>query len=347
MKITRALFVVIFKVIISVSATAQSLPADVVDVIDGKTLVLNIPTGKVTVELQYIDVPAEGQPMYDTVKNHLRKLVSKKRVEYRARSLSFDRTVGQVFLGDVDISQQMLRDGAAWHMPSELSGQERRDFTNYASIEAAAKKEKRGIWAKPDLKPSWEYAAGRRENIASTKPVVASSTRRQLVKPGYWGDKNPKMGEIGALFNGYNAESKKGYLSTGLAEIPVDKFALYDERYQHARLAADISFYYKDSESKGRDGYFLLTLVSEADVPLFSKKPHLTLVTEAGKYPIGGGKRTETRSGGRIREQIVYTLSRSHMEKMSNDVTVLMLGEHFIEPQTIRYWLYNMLQLSK
>lgn len=344
MKNARLYFLALgFVLSLAAFASAQgTLPGDVVEVLDGRTVVLEIQTGRATIELQYIDVPTTG-PMAETVKRHLRNLVFKKRVEYRARSLSFDRTIGQIFVGGVDVSQQLLRDGAAWHTPSELSGQDATEFAQYASIEASAKKEKRGVWSKPDLKPSWEQP--RRETTASTRAIV-SSTRRQLAKPGYWGDKNPKMGDIGALFNGYNAASKKGYLSTGLGEIPVEKFAAYDDRYQNAKLAADVTYYYKESD-KGREGDFVFTLMGEADVPLFAKNQQLVLATESARYSIGKGKRTETRKDGRVFEKVTFIISRSNMERMTNDVSMLMIGDHMIEPYTVRYWLYNMLQLSK
>ena len=75
---------------------------EVVEVLDGKTVVVVVPTGRVKVELQYIDVPEDGQALHAAMKAHLRTLVAG--------------------VKGVDVSQQMLRDGAAWHLQFEKSG---------------------------------------------------------------------------------------------------------------------------------------------------------------------------------------------------------------------------------
>ena len=52
----------ILALILAVSAAAQmTVTGEVVEVIDGKTVVILIPAGKVKAELQYIDVPETGQ----------------------------------------------------------------------------------------------------------------------------------------------------------------------------------------------------------------------------------------------------------------------------------------------
>ena len=130
------------------SAAAQlTIPGEVVDVIDGKTVLVAIPGSKVKVELQYIDVPEQGQQLSDTVTAHLRSLVIGKSVEYRPQVLLKDRAIGRLTIKNIDISQQMLRDGAAWHKPIDSSGQERAEFDIYASTEAAAKQERIGVWS--------------------------------------------------------------------------------------------------------------------------------------------------------------------------------------------------------
>ena len=46
----------------------------VLDVIDGKTVLLELPSGKMRVILQYIDVPEPDQPLNKIVINHLADL---------------------------------------------------------------------------------------------------------------------------------------------------------------------------------------------------------------------------------------------------------------------------------
>src|SRR4051812_38938418 len=116
------------------------LSGQVVDVLDGKTVVIVIPNGKVTVELQYIDVPVEGT-MGDTVREHLKRMLLEKQVSFRAKSFVGELSISQLFINGTDVSQQMLRDGAAWHMPTDLTAQDPAEFERYALLETAAKKD--------------------------------------------------------------------------------------------------------------------------------------------------------------------------------------------------------------
>jgi hypothetical protein len=87
-----------------------------------------------------------------------------------------------------------------------------------------------------------------------------------------------------------------------------------------------------------------LTLISENDSPMFARQQDLYLITEKGKAVIGRGKRQESRSGGRVFEKLSFTISRDNMERLASDVTLIKIAEHILEPRTIRYILYNMLQ---
>src|SRR5438105_14969950 len=71
-------------VVFAISAAAQSyLPGEVVDVVDGKTVVVAVPGGRINVELQYIDTPDQGQNLHEVVRNHLRETLVGKTVQYR------------------------------------------------------------------------------------------------------------------------------------------------------------------------------------------------------------------------------------------------------------------------
>lgn len=336
--------------ILAICTVAQlSIPGQVIDVIDGKTVVVATSTGKIKVELQYIDVPDPSQKLHITVKDHLSNLVSGKVVEYRPRTILKDRTIGRLMLNNVDVSQQMLRDGAAWHIPSQVSGQEQADFDLYASTEAVAKNEKRGVWAIPELKPSRETRTEERKRAeAQEQNLSALNGSARSVKKnrsGKWGDVNPSLGNVGALYNGYNAESRTGFLSTGISMVNLNNAAL-DERFQNAKLYVDITYWYKE-ESSGRKGTFVLTLISENDVAMFTRNQEMLLIIDNGRIAVGRGKRVESRSGGKVFEKLTFNISRSNMEHMAKDVTVMKIADQLLEPQTIRYILYNMLQIAQ
>jgi micrococcal nuclease len=161
MKHSRLIFLIIFTLIFSVSASAQrKFSGTVVDVVDGKTVVLEMQAGsRITVELQYIEVPEPEQQLHQTVKEHLRQMVYGKHVEFLPRGIAENKTVGQISIGGVDVSQQMLRDGAAWHISPEKTGQDETQRELYQTNEALAKAEKRGVWSIENLQPAWEFRA--------------------------------------------------------------------------------------------------------------------------------------------------------------------------------------------
>lgn len=143
------------------SAFAQTkVGGRVVEILDGKTVVIQtFNNSKLTAELQYIEVPEAEQPFHKIAKDHLQALVLDKKIEFRARGLSSTKTVGQLLLNGVDVSQQMIRDGAAWYAVQQKNAQDYNESAIYQNTETQAKSEKLGVWSVAGLKPSWEIRA--------------------------------------------------------------------------------------------------------------------------------------------------------------------------------------------
>lgn len=334
---------------LGVSAAGQlSVHGEVIEIIDGRTVIVAIPSGKVRVELQFIEVPEPGQELYATVKEHLRSLVIGKVVVYRPTTIFNDRTIGRMMLKDVDVSQQMLRDGAAWHIPSQVSGQVEGDHALYASIETAAKNEKRGVWSIPGLRPAWEIRAKKKENeqrqeynsSASSGSVRSAANR----KPGMWADINPSLGNVGALMSGYNAKTKTGFVSTSLLGINGRDNDLAAEM----RLAIDVTFYYREDDRKGRKGVFVITLVSASRKLQFLNNNDLWVMGDGKNTNIGKPRRTVSKDGDYVWESLRYEVSRNTINRMVNSDGVFMkVGAHVIYLTGFTYLLYNMLEISQ
>ena len=346
-KLGLAILVSLALSLLAVSAVAQSsLPGEVVDVIDGRTLLVAVPAGTIKIELQYIEVPDPGQQLYNAVKYHLRDLVAGKTVTYRPRTILRDRTIGRLMLNNVDVSQQMLRDGAAWHIPSEASGQEKGEFDLYASTEAEAKQEKRGVWSIPGLKRASEIAEDERADAEREEQVQSALNRsaRANGRSGRWADINPALGNVGALVNGYNAETKTGFLSTSLLALEeMDK-----TRVSLNKGAFEFTYYYKEDDRKGRKGFFVATVASVSKKPLFAGNNNLVLIADGRMSVVSKPRRTVSNEGDNVRETLTYQLSRSTMDKIVNGSDVfLKIGSYIIESQGVKFLLYNMLQLSQ
>jgi len=268
----------------------------------------------------------------------------------RTRTLFDDRTIGRLMLRDVDVSQQMLRDGAAWHVPLVWSGQEASEFQIYASLEASARTEKRGIWALPDLKPAWEYRADQRATAKSGSNTPASATYEvpppAEKKKGYWSDKNPNLGNIGALRHGFNAESRLGYVGTTILGIrPFDESKA---REKDEKTAVDITYYYKENDGKPRQGRFILTLISMGRNARFAKNNNLILNANDRSSVIASARRRSETTNDHVFEELKYEISHASMERFVNgaDVT-LRIADYVIYPsEGMHMLLYNMLQVA-
>lgn len=148
------------------AAFAQaSLGGKVVDVVDGRTLIVETGAGMVTAQLQYIETPEPGQPMREVVKDHLSKLSVGRQVEFKPLRIFSGKTIGRVTMDGVDLSLQMIRDGAAWHEPVGISGQAGPDASVYAENQRLAEGEKRGVWSVPNLKAPWQVRAERERQL--------------------------------------------------------------------------------------------------------------------------------------------------------------------------------------
>jgi endonuclease YncB( thermonuclease family) len=161
--------------VITVGQTA--ITAIVTEAIDGRTLALETSAGRIVAQLQYIEVPADGQPLFDVTRAHLSKLTFGKSVELKPQRMVTGRTIGRVTLEGVDLSLQMIRDGAAWHEPKDSSGQHPDEAADYDAQQLLAKNEKRGVWSIPTLKTPWEVRAQKE------KEQQALETARRIARP--------------------------------------------------------------------------------------------------------------------------------------------------------------------
>jgi endonuclease YncB( thermonuclease family) len=341
----RLIPIVVFLLMFAFNASAQFLSTggEVVEIVDGKTVVIAIPNGRVKVELQFVEVPEPGQPMHDTVKAHLQKLLMGKVVEYKPFRLFADRTVGRVTLNNVDVSQQMLRDGAAWLIPINTSGQDKNEHSLYSTMETAAKGEKRGVWSMTGLKPAWEFRAEKNtERSQSQNTYRQTAAKPRSKQPGYWGDVNPLIGDVGALSHGYNAGKRLGYVSTMFGGVEQTE----DDKANNRVMALDITYHYKEDTQSGRDGLFVITVISNSNTPRFARNNDLILMEEK-PILIGKAKRTVSSGENRIRETLTYTVQRSAIEKLVNGTANLSIGGHLVQPRSFAYSiLHNMLQIS-
>ena len=130
----------------------------VVRVADGDTVsVLDPSNTQHKVRLFGIDTPERDQPHGKASSRALAKLVDEKTVGVViVETDRYGRTVGTLYLRDVNINLTMVENGDAWWYRHYAPHEHR-----LAESEQQAREAGRGLWANPDPVPPWKW---RREN---------------------------------------------------------------------------------------------------------------------------------------------------------------------------------------
>lgn len=368
----KSFFLIAFTLISANAAFAQSrVNGKVVEIVDGKTVIIQMQNrSRIVAELQYIEVPETGQPLNQVAVEHLRGLVLDKVIEFRARGLRQTTTIGQLFLKDVDISQQMIRDGAAWYAVLEKSGQDAAESEIYESNEMQAKSEKRGIWAIDNLKPSWEIRAEAEENRRraekAAQETVARMTSEVAAKPvktvkpkarpqmssesQMWAatpDTNGKMPEnitnVGGLMVGYNAQTKIGIVASPLLKLEIPAGNVFDS------FGIGIAYLYHDDEQKGRENIYLVGVESDSKEFRFLKFNDLTIMADNQKIVVGKAKRGSRQNGLLVKETLIYQVKRSVLTKIANakSVTVKVGTYSTVVNSDVQMMLINFLKVAE
>src|SRR5215212_2461570 len=159
----------IFIVVLAIAASgflsevqASSLFGRVIEVNSGDVITVSNLNRPVRIKLLGVDAPEMGQTFGDVAKKHLSALVYDKSVVVEYSGISADGSVaGRVLLNGTDIGAQMIRDGAAWFDPNNLSRLSATDREVYQQSEQAARSERRGLWEAENPMAPWEFIRAR------------------------------------------------------------------------------------------------------------------------------------------------------------------------------------------
>jgi endonuclease YncB( thermonuclease family) len=337
MKYLKLFPAALFILLLTQAAFPQSkFSGEVVDVLDGKTVVIQTVGGKMTAALQYIEVPEREQPLYRTVAEHLRKLVINKRVEFRAQRVSTEVIVGQLVMEGTDLSQQMLRDGAAWHMGRDKTGQGVSEWTAYAENQSKARAEKLGVWSVPGLKPAWEFRAEKEEALRQKAlaelppPVVVEANPVDQTKTPM---RRWKPEEVLKATAGYNPwpdiNKDQRDPSTGIATQydPAQKFGTIETPGTFLNMQGpagtqrvetrSLYVYFGGENNTSVGGYGIGFATSSKD-GVFQKSPNLTLLADGKKkFDVKVMKLITKKVGDITYELLLYKLEADAMQEIA------------------------------
>lgn len=352
MKSIKAISIVLVILFLSLTVFSQSkLSGKVVEVIDGKTAVIQIGTsGRLTVVLQYVEIPEPEQPLHSVVKDHLEKLIEGKTAQVLPRGVVNSKTVAQVFVDGVDVSQQMIRDGAAWFALPEKTEKSRAETEIYISNEAQAKAEKRGVWNIEGLKPAWEFRAAkaereraeelaRLEEIKKQNQEKYQTVSKQKPPPPPAAFSNFEMWQSGRTATMWDDlqfyTDEKVYNESGLVISQIPQYNLsfilskdvtmnFSGGKTAPKIICGVAYISRKDGKEGGKEFFGMGCKSEAEKESFKSSNDLNFTLDGKSKNYGKAIQLGKQSNKKFDELLVYILDRETFVKVASAKNVQM-----------------------
>lgn len=346
MKNLKSLLLV-FVVLVSVQTafSQRKLTGKVVEVLDGRTAVVEIGTDrKLTVVLQYVEVPEPEQPLYAVVKEHFSKLLLGKNAVVVARGIGEAKSAAQIFVDGVDVSQQMIRDGAAWFALPEKTEKSGAEIELYLSNEAQAKAEKRGVWSIENMKPAWQFRADKEARLKAEETArieeITRQNKEKYMRTG--GKKLPPPPAVFSNFEMWQSGRTAGMwdeMQMYMADQQFDENGLFKYKAPNINIAfiitkdAPINISNGNSRpkvicgvayvtGKGKDAkeekeFFGMGCRAESDKQSFKNSNGLTFTTDGKKLSFGKAIHLGQQTDKRFNEMMVFFLDRNAFTKIA------------------------------
>lgn len=157
----KSIWIALFGIICCMGLFADTLNGYVVGVSDGDTVkVLDAGKKQHRIRLLGIDAPESNQAFGQKSKQYLSSLIFNKNVSitYKEKD-QYGRILGTIFYENENINLKMVQAGLAWHYVYFA-----KDNKELAEAEAAARKEKLGLWADPNPMPPWDFRYQKKRN---------------------------------------------------------------------------------------------------------------------------------------------------------------------------------------
>lgn len=333
------LFFALLSLFCVIAAAQPRFAGRVTEAIDGRTVLIESHTGKVVAQLQAIETPEAGEPFREDARIHLSMLVKGKMVEFRPIRLLDGRIIGTLYCSGVDVSLQMIRDGAAWHEPIKTSGQTGTEAFEYQKNEMLARDEKRGIWSVPHLKTPWEIRAEREaavrreeERLRASRPAVVGVSQFQTSNRPVQGAPAPSTfrandSEFDAwteVFSGAGKES----VGLGTYTDPQQRFgviytsadfimlSLGDKKQ---KLECRAIYAYFNTPDGRRETLYLLGFQGVSAENNFSRrKSSLSVTIDKRRFQLGSPRGFTAETAVGVKEVFYYKLTKTLLNKIAN-----------------------------
>lgn len=163
-------------------ALALSIPASahqVIGIIDGETLTLQVNEKPVKVRLASIDAPEKAQAFAARSRQSLSELCLGKDADFKAHDTDrFGEITAVVTCDGIEANRTQVERGMAW-----VYDKSNRDLT-LPALQLMARRDKKGLWADADPVPPWEFRRPQIKKVSSlplpsnTDPAICFVDRR-------------------------------------------------------------------------------------------------------------------------------------------------------------------------
>jgi len=136
-----------------------------VGVTDGDSIFVMIDGKEEEIRLEGIDCPEYRQAFSKRARQFTSSLVFGKQVKVREVTRdNYGRMIGRIYVGETDVSLELIRAGLAWHYKKYSKE------TQLSDAEVVARRNRTGLWTDPNPVPPWSF---RRQ--AKQEPTKADS----------------------------------------------------------------------------------------------------------------------------------------------------------------------------
>jgi endonuclease YncB( thermonuclease family) len=135
----------------------KNLTGKVTEILSGTRIsVMKSGQSKIEVCISNLEVPENGQPYADLAQQHLKDLLIEQSIRIELKSFVEENNclLGDVYLNNININLQMVRDGVGWSNKDYYYPE---GYYTFESAEKAARSEKRGIWQDEFPTPPWIF----------------------------------------------------------------------------------------------------------------------------------------------------------------------------------------------
>jgi micrococcal nuclease len=139
----------------------------VIGIIDGDTYDILKDNKSERIRVDGIDAPEKGMPFYKVSKKYLSNLIYSKyiRIEFEKKD-RYGRWVGKGYIDDLDISEEMIKAGMAWHFKRYS------DSEILSDLEIEARNNRIGLWKEPNPIAPWEIRKLHKNGISTKERFV-------------------------------------------------------------------------------------------------------------------------------------------------------------------------------